>query len=71
MTDGIKVNVSLGELYFDTHTEDDVRTIWEYMKMVDRPLNLIENVDGSCVVSGDELGLFLLLSNFVKVEIQL
>lgn len=71
MTDAVRVSMSDGELYFDTHTEDDVRAIWEYMKMVDRPLNLIENVDGSCVVSGDESSLFLLLSNFVKVEIQL
>ena len=71
MTNGIKVNVSLGELYFDTYTEDDVNTIIEYVKMVDRHLNVEVNKDGSCVVSGDEMGLLLLLSNFAKVEIQL
>ena len=71
MKNGIKVNVGLGELYFDTYTEDDVNTIIEYVKMVDRPLNVEVNKDGSCVVSGDEMGLLLLLSNFAKVEIQL
>ena len=71
MTNEIKVNVSLGELYFDTYTEDDVNTIIEYVKMVDRHLNVEVNKDGSCVVSGDEMGLLLLLSNFAKVEIQL
>lgn len=71
MTDAIRVSVNNGELYFDTCTEDDVRAIWEYMKMVNRPLDLIENVDGSCVVSGDELSILLLLSKFAKIEVQL
>ena len=71
MTNGIKVNVGLGELYFDTYTDDDVNAIIEYVKKVNRSLNVKVNEDGSCVVSGDELGLLLLLSDFAKVEIQL
>ena len=71
MTNGIKVNVGLGELYFDTYTDDDVNAIIEYVKRVNRTLNVEVNEDGSCVVSGDELGLLLLLSDFAKVEIQL
>lgn len=71
MTNGIRVNVGLDELYFDTSTEDDANAIIEYVKMADRPLDVKVNRDGSCVVSGDELGLLLLLSDFAKVEIQL
>lgn len=71
MTNGIRVNVGLDELYFDTSTEDDANAIIEYVKTVDRPLDVKVNRDGSCVVSGDELGLLLLLSDFAKVEIQL
>lgn len=71
MKNGIKVNVGLGELYFDTYIDDDVNAIIEYVKKVNRPLNVEVNEDGSCVVSGDELGLLLLLSDFAKVEIQL
>ena len=55
MKNGIKVNVGLGELYFDTYTDDDVNAIIEYVKRADRPLNVEVNEDGSCVVSGDEL----------------
>ena len=71
MKNGIKVNVGLGELYFDTYTDDDVNAIIEYVKRFNRPSNVEVNEDGSCVVSGDELGLLLLLSDFAKVEIQL
>lgn len=71
MTDAVRVSVNNGELYFDTYTEDEANAIIEYVKMVDRPLNVEVGRDGSCTVSGDELGILLLLSKFTKIEVQL